>query len=91
MAKFLVDGMLGTLAHEPKQWREKFDKGEAAPAMQLLERHEDNVIMVKAIHSLLEGKSLRTSAAQLGYNVNTFQNHRRRANKQLAQAYGCTA
>ena len=83
--------LLGTFGSEPKQWREKFDEGEVVPAMQLLERHEDNVMMVKAIHSLLEGKSLRTSAAQLGYNVNTFQNYRKRANKQLATSYGCSA
>jgi hypothetical protein len=83
--------LLGALVSQPKLWREKFAEGKVSPAMQLIERHEDNMMMVKAIHSLLEGKSLRTSAAQMGYNVNTFQNYRRRANKQLAAIYGCSA
>lgn len=48
-------------------------------------------MMVKAIHSLLEGKSLRKSAAESGYNINTFQNFRKRANRQLATTYGCVS
>jgi hypothetical protein len=57
-------GMLRTFMGEPTRWREKFGVGEAVPAMQLLARHEHNVMMVKAIYSLLDGKSLRQSAAE---------------------------
>ena len=81
--------ILRALAGDSIRWREKFDAGEVVPAMQLLVRHEDNVMMVKAIHSLLDGKSLRKSAAESGYNYNTFQNYRKRANRQLAAIYGC--
>jgi len=84
-------GLLGALAGNTKRWREKFDAGEVVPAMQLLVRHEQNVMMVKAIHSLLDGQSLRRSASALGCNVNTFQNYRKRANRQLAAVYGCTS
>ena len=56
--------MLRTFMGEPTRWREKFGVGEAVPAMQLLARHEHNVMMVKAIYSLLDGKSLRQSAAE---------------------------
>jgi hypothetical protein len=84
-------GMLGMLAGDMKRWREKYNAGEVVPAMQLLVQHEHNVMMVKAIHSLLEGKSLRKSAAELGYNINTFQNYRKRANRQLAGVYSCAS
>ncbi len=59
--------------------------------MQLLEQHENNVMKAKAINSLLEGESLRKAATELGYNMHTFQNYRRRANKQLAGIYGCAS
>mgnify|MGYP005855547543 FL=1 len=84
-------GMLGTLQREQPTWREKFDAGEVEPAMKLLERHPEQDIKYAAICGLIEGKSSRQAAKAFGHNVNTLQYHRRRANKQLAQVYGCTA
>jgi hypothetical protein len=84
-------GMLGTLQREQPAWREKFDAGEVEPAMKLLERHPEHDIRHAAIRGLIEGKSSRQAAQAFGHNVNTLQYHRRRANKELAQAYGCTA
>jgi hypothetical protein len=48
-------------------------------------------IKYAAIRGLIEGKSSRQAAQAFGHNVNTLQFHRRRANKELAQVYGCTA
>lgn len=84
-------GMLGTLRREQPTWREKFDAGEVEPAMKLLEQHPEQHIKYAAIRGLIEGKSSRQAAKAFGHNVNTLQYHRRRANKQLAQIYGCTA
>jgi hypothetical protein len=84
-------GMLGTLQREQPTWREKFDAGEVEPAMKLLERHPEQDIKYAAIRGLIEGKSSRQAAQAFGHNVNTLQFHRRRANKELAQVYGCTA
>ena len=83
--------MLGTLQREQPTWREKFDAGEIEPAMRLLERHPEHDIKYAAICGLIEGKSSRQAAKAFGHNVNTLQYHRRRANKELAQVYGCTA
>jgi hypothetical protein len=84
-------GMLGTLRREQPTWREKFDSGEVEPAMKLLENHQEKDIKYAAIRGLIEGKSSTQAAKAFGHNVNTLQYHRRRANKQLAQVYGCTA
>ena len=84
-------GMLGTLQREQRTWREKFDAGEVEPAMKLLERHPEQDIKHAAIRGLIEGKSSTQAAQAFGHNVNTLQYHRRRANKELAQVYGCTA
>jgi hypothetical protein len=84
-------GMLGTLQREQPTWREKFDAGEVEPAMRLLERHPEQDIKYAAIRGLIEGKSSTQAAKAFGHNVNTLQYHRRRANKELAQVYGCTA
>lgn len=84
-------GMLGTLQREQPTWREKFDAGEVEPAMSLLERHPEHDIKHAAIRGLIEGKSSRQAAQAFGHNVNTLQYHRRRANKELAHVYGCTA
>ena len=84
-------GMLGTLRREQPTWREKFDSGEVEPAMKLLEQHPEQHIKYAAIRGLIEGKSSTQAAKAFGHNVNTLQYHRRRANKQLAQVYGCTA
>ncbi|MBZ0282545.1 MAG: hypothetical protein K8L97_17530 [Anaerolineae bacterium] len=83
--------MLGTLQREQATWREKFDSGEVEPALKLLERHPEHDIKYAAIRGLIEGKSSRQAAQVFGHNVNTLQSHRRRANKELARAYGCTA
>jgi DNA-directed RNA polymerase specialized sigma24 family protein len=84
-------GMLGTLQREQPTWRAKFDAGEVDPAMKLLERHAEHDIKYAAVRGLIEGKSLRQAAKVFGHNVNTLQYHRRRANKELAYLYGCTA
>jgi len=84
-------GMLGTLVGESTRWREKFSAGNVVPAMRLIAKHECNIMMVKAIYSLLDGKSYRTAARELGYNANTFQNYRKQANRQLAAVYGCAS
>ena len=84
-------GMLGTLQREQPTWRERFDTGEVEPAMSLLERHPEHGIKYAAIRGLIEGKSSRQAAQAFGHSVNTLQSHRRRANKELAQVYGCTA
>jgi hypothetical protein len=84
-------GMLGTLQREQPTWREKFDAGEVEPAMKLLEKHPEQDIKYAAIRGLIEGKSSTQAAKVFGHNVNTLQYHRRRANQQLAQVYGCTA
>ena len=77
----------------PKQltWREKYHAGNTAPALLLLEQYHHQPIRQDAIRGLLEGKSSTQSAKETGHNVNTLQYHRKRANKQLAQVYGCTA
>ena len=82
---------LSDLDSPPTHWHDKFHAGEVTPAQQLLAQHQDNAMMVQAIRSLLEGKSLRKSAAEAGYNVNTFQNYRKRASRQLASVYHCIA
>ncbi len=84
-------GLLGTLRREQPTWREKFDSGKVEPAMKLLEQHPEQDIKYAAIRGLIEGKSSTQAAKAFGHNVNTLQYHRRRANKQLAQVYGCTA
>lgn len=87
-------GMLGTLQREQPTWREKFNAGEVEPALKLLERHPEHDIKYAAIRGLIEGKSSNSSrqaAQSFGHNINTLQHHRRRANKELAQVYGCTA
>lgn len=84
-------GMLGALQREQPTWREKFDAGEVEPAMKLLERYPEHDIRHDAIRGLIEGKSSRQAAQAFGHNVNTLQYHRRRANRELAQVYGCTA
>jgi hypothetical protein len=83
--------MLGMLQRQQLTWREKFDAGEVEPAMKLLERHPEHDIQYAAIRGLIEGKSSTQAARAFGHNVNTLQTYRRRANKQLAQVYGCTA
>ena len=77
----------------PKQltWREKFHGGNIEPAITLLEQYYHQPIRHDAIRGLLDGKSSTQSAKEFGHNVNTLQYHRKRANKQLAQVYGCTA
>lgn len=84
-------GMLGTLQKQKPTWREKFNSGEVEPAITLLEDHREYIIRHDAIQSLLEGISSSQAAKTFGHNVNTLQYHRRKANAQLAQAYGCTA
>jgi len=84
-------GMLGTLQKQKPTWREKFNSGEVEPAITLLEDHREYIIRHDAIKSLLEGISSSQAAKTFGHNVNTLQYHRRRANKELAQVYGCTA
>lgn len=84
-------GTLGALQHEQATWREKFDAGEVEPALKLLERHPEHDIKHAALRGLIEGKSSRQAAQDFGHNVNTLQYHRRRANKELTQVYGCTA
>jgi hypothetical protein len=84
-------GMLGTLQRAQPTWREKFDAGVVEPAMKLLERHPEHDIRYAAIRGLIEGKSARQAALSFGHNANTLQSHRRRANKELAQAYRGTA
>jgi hypothetical protein len=84
-------GMLGMLQRQQLTWREKFDAGEVEPAMKLLERHPEHDIKYAAIRGLIEGKSSTQAARAFGHNVNTLQTYRRRANKELAQVYGCTA
>ena len=77
----------------PKQltWREKFHAGNIEPAIKLLEQYHHHPIRHDAIRGLLDGKSSTQSAKEFGHNVNTLQYHRKRANKQLAQVYRCTA
>ena len=77
----------------PKQltWREKFHAGNIEPALTLLEQYHHQPIRHDAIRGLLDGKSSTQSAKEFGHNVNTLQYHRKRANKQLAQVYGCIA
>ena len=77
----------------PKQltWREKYQAGDIEPAILLLEQYHHQPIRRDAIRGLLEGKSSTQSAKETGHNVNTLQYHRKRANQQLAQVYGCTA
>ena len=77
----------------PKQltWREKYHAGNTEPAVLLLEQYQHQPIRQDAIRGLLDGKSSTQSAKECGHNVNTLQYHRKRANKQLAQVYGCTA
>jgi hypothetical protein len=77
----------------PKQltWREKYAAGNIEPAIKLLEQYQHQPIRHDAIWGLLDGKSSTQSAKETGHNVNTLQYHRKRANKQLAQVYGCTA
>ncbi|NJL55318.1 hypothetical protein HC928_09135 [bacterium] len=84
-------GMLGTLQKQKPTWREKFNSGEVEPAITLMEDHREYIIRHDAIQSLLEGISSSQAAKTFGHNVNTLQYHRRKANAQLAQAYGCTA
>jgi len=77
----------------PKQltWRDKFHAGNIEPAISLLEQYHHQPIRHDAIRGLLDGKSSTQSAKEFGHNINTLQYHRKRANKQLAQVYGCTA
>jgi hypothetical protein len=82
---------LRDLDSQPTRWQDKFQAGDVTPAQQLLTQYQHNAMMAQAIHSLLEGKSLRKAAAEVGYNVNSFQNYRKRAGLQLARAYHCTA
>lgn len=84
-------GMLGSLQRQRPTWREKFTNGEIEPAAKLLAAHQPENIRYAAIQSLLDGISSSQAAKAFGHNVNTLQTHRRKANAQLAQVYGCTA
>lgn len=59
-------GMLSTLQREQPTWREKFDAGDVEPAMKLLEGHPEHDIKHAAIRGLIEGKSSRQAARELG-------------------------
>lgn len=83
-------GMLGTLQREQSTWRERFDTGEVEPAMSLLERYPEHDIKHDAIRSLIEGKRSWQAAQAFWAYVNTLQYHRREADNEPAQAYGCT-
>ena len=72
-------------------WRDKFQKGEVMPAQKVLAACADNQIMAQAIQSLLDGRTGRKASKDYGYNVNTFDNYRKKANKRLAVAYSSVA
>lgn len=83
----LLDNYKPTL----RTWREKYEDGHTAPALELLDQHEHKLIRYDAIRALLDGKSIRKAAREFGYNVNTFANHCKKAKKLLIRAYGCVA
>lgn len=72
-------------------WRDKFQNGEVTPAQKVLAEYANSPMMAQAIQSLLDGRTGRKASKDYGYNVNTFDNYRKKANKRLAVAYSSIA
>jgi hypothetical protein len=68
-------------------WREQYQRGNTAPADELLEQYQDTVCVAGAIRAQLAGKTYRQAALDIGRNPRTFPKYMKRAARLLAAAY----
>lgn len=70
-----------------REWREKYQQGNATPADKLLVQYAHTPCLIQALRAQLDGQTYHEAAEHYGRNFNSFKRHMKHAARLLKAAY----